>query len=186
MKTSKEEKEAIKMLDKFITEHKLYNIKQSDGLEDNIKIVLNLIEKLQKENEELKQDRNNNYQMIALAQNEVLGYMQGYEDGKKLKRSAVACVVENQQYYIIKKEIEHYKEYIEKLQKEKEELEEINNELESEKNEAIRRYNFETIPKQKIKDKIEELNKEIKSCTEIDAIFKIKQQQILQELLGDK
>ena len=56
--------------------------------------------------------------MIALAQNEVLGYMQGYEDGKKLKRSAVACVVENQQYYITKKEIEHYKEYIEKLQKE--------------------------------------------------------------------
>lgn len=37
--------------------------------------------------------------------------------------------------------------------------------------------------KQKIKDKLEELNKEIKSCTEIDAIFKIKQQQILQELL---
>lgn len=76
--------------------------------------------RLIKENEELKRDRNNNYQMIALAQNEALGYMQGYEDGKKLKRSAVACVVENQQYYIIKKEIEHYKEYIEKLQKENE------------------------------------------------------------------
>lgn len=56
MKISKKQKEAIKMLDKFITEHKLYNIKQSDGLEDNIKIVLNLIEKLQKENEELKED----------------------------------------------------------------------------------------------------------------------------------
>ena len=39
------------------------------------------------------------------------------------------------------------------------------------------------ISKQKIKDKLEELNKEIKSFTEIDAIFKIKQQQILQELL---
>ena len=45
---------------------------------------------------------------------------------------------------------------IEKLQKENEKLEEINNELEAEKNEAIRRYNFETIPIQKIKDKIEE------------------------------
>ena len=54
MKTSKKQKEAIEMLDKFIIEHKLYNIKQSDGLEDNIKIVLYLIEKLQKENEELK------------------------------------------------------------------------------------------------------------------------------------
>ena len=37
-----------------------------------------------------------------------------------------------------------------------------------------------------IHPKDHQLNKEIKSCTEIDAIFKIKQQQILQELLGDK
>ena len=51
---NEEEKEAIQMLDKFITEHKFYNIKHSDNLEDNIEIVLNLIEKLQKENEELK------------------------------------------------------------------------------------------------------------------------------------
>lgn len=44
-------------------------------------------------------------------------------------------------------------------------------------------YQGNCISKEKIKDKLEELNKEIKSCTEIDAIFKIKQQQILQELL---
>lgn len=49
------------------------------------------------------------------------------------------------------------------------------------KNKKMREENY--ISKQKIKDKLEELNKEIKSCTEIDAIFKIKQQQILQELL---
>lgn len=73
------------------------------------RLLVENIEKLQKENEELKQDRNNNYQMIALAQNEALGYMQGYEDGKKLKRSAVANIVENQQYYIIKKQIENMK-----------------------------------------------------------------------------
>lgn len=52
---NEEEKKVIKMLDKFTTEHKLYNIKQSDGLEDNIEIVLNLIEKLQKENS-IKED----------------------------------------------------------------------------------------------------------------------------------
>ena len=40
-----------------------------------------------------------------------------------------------------------------------------------------------SIPMQVVIDKMEELNKEIKSCDEIDAIFKIKQQQILQELL---
>ena len=51
---NEEEKKAIQMLDKFITEHKFYNIKHSDNLEDNIEIVLNLIEKLQKENEKLK------------------------------------------------------------------------------------------------------------------------------------
>lgn len=80
---------------------------------------------LRKENEELKQDRNNNYQMIALAQNEALGYMQGYEDGKKLKRSAVANIVENQQYYIIKKQIEKYETYIEQLRKELEQKDKI-------------------------------------------------------------
>ena len=114
MEISKKQKEAIEMLDKFITEHKLYNIKQSDGLEDNIKIVLYLIEKLQKENEHLHREINRR----------------------------------------IKLKIE---------------------------NEKIVDTQFISI--QKVKDKIEELNKEIKSCTEIDAIFKIKQQQILQELL---
>nr|DAK93545.1 MAG TPA: hypothetical protein [Caudoviricetes sp.] len=89
------------------------------------RLLVENIEKLQKENEELKQDRNNNYQMIALAQNEALGYMQGYEDGKKLKRSAVANIVENQQYYIIKKQIEKYETYIEQLRKELEQKDKI-------------------------------------------------------------
>ena len=122
MEISKEQKEAIEYL-----KTRLYGnegCKYIDVAQEDLRIFINLVDSLQKENEELKQDRNNNYQMIALAQNEMLGYMQGYEDGKKLKRSAVACVVENQQYYIIKKEIEHYKEYIEKLKKENEELEE--------------------------------------------------------------
>ena len=44
----------------------------------------------------------------------------------------------------------------------------------------------DSIPKQVVIDKMEELNKEIKSCDEIDAIFKIKQQQVLQELLETK
>ena len=112
---NEEEKKALKVINtrtkRLLDEFKI----EKEDMSDETKIaylmqeiranktILNLIEKLQKENQELKQDRNNNYQMIALAQNEVLGYMQGYEDGKKLKRSAVACVVENQQYYIIKK-----------------------------------------------------------------------------------
>lgn len=113
-----------------------------------IEHILSAYKRVLKENEELKQDKINNYQMIALAQNEVLGYMQGYEDGKKLKRSAVACVVENQQYYIIKKEIEHYKECIEKLQKENEEYS---------KQLDLDYVDKNYISKQKIKDEIEEL-----------------------------
>ena len=50
---------------------------------------------------------------------------------------------------------------IEKLQKENEELKEINNELEAEKNEAIRRYNFESIPVSLVEEKIEELKEEV-------------------------
>lgn len=140
-----------------------YSIDNKD--KEAIEHVLSDYKRVLKENEKLKQDRNNNYQMIALAQNEVLGYMQGYEDGKKLKRSAVACVVENQQYYIIKKEIEHYKEYIEKLQKENELAKK---QVEYDKTHIctpqIIKLNY--IPIQKIKDKIEELYQQDKNWSE--------------------
>lgn len=88
----------------------------------NEEVYEKLVMKLEKENEELKADRNNNYQMIALAQNEALGYMQGYEDGKKSRRSAIANIVENQQYYIFNKQMEKCKKYIKKLQKENKQL----------------------------------------------------------------
>lgn len=137
----------------FDTENllKALGITEEDSFENHqirFKILLNLIEKLKKENEELKKDRNNNYQMIALAQNEALGYMQGYEDGQKSKRSAVAYIVENQQYYILNKQIEHYKEYIKKLQKENEEY---SKQLDLDY--ADKNY----ISKKKIEDTIEEL-----------------------------
>lgn len=151
----------------------------------SMKYILSDYKRVLKENEELKQDRNNNYQMIVLAQNEALGYMQGYEDGKKLKRSAVANIVENQQYYIFNKQIEHYKEYIVKLQKENKELKEYisiapnldemtatkyrniqqdayiqGRAEEQQKAEQIIYENY--ISKQIIKDKIEEIKQEKK------------------------
>lgn len=39
------------------------------------------------------------------------------------------------------------------------------------------------IPKLEVKNLMEKLNKEIRNCDTIEAVFKIKQQQILQELL---
>ncbi len=200
---NEEEKKALKVINtrtkRLLDEFKIEKEDMSDEpkiayLMQEIranKTILNLIEKLQKENQELKQDRNNNYQMIALAQNEVLGYMQGYEDGKKLKRSAVACVVENQQYYIIKKEIEHYKEYIEKLQKENEELKnKLLDTLEGQKviEEETPQYIKENfIPVQKVKDKIEEINKKILNAPKYDEKISVYryQKQILQELIGE-
>ena len=95
---NEEEKEAIQMLDKFITEHKFYNIKHSDNLEDNIEIVLNLIEKLQKENEELKgtlRDTQNSW----------------FEDTKKMEKlkkdfnEANNIAIKNMTEYVSKAEI---------------------------------------------------------------------------------
>ncbi len=119
-------KEVKRYKNMYKAEHEIHLVRneQLDRKENAVTKCNELIienAKLKEENEELKQDRNNNYQMIALAQNEALGYMQGYEDGQKSKRSAVAYIVENQQYYILNKQIEHYKEYIKKLQKENEE-----------------------------------------------------------------
>ena len=166
---NEEEKKAIEELEEFIKgpcETCKYCEAAYKLNRKNIIQLLNLTKKLQKENEELKQDRNNNYQMIALAQNEALGYMQGYEDGKKLKRSAVANIVENQQYYIFNKQIEHYKEYIVKLQKENEKLKnKLLDTLEGQKviEEETPQYIKENyIPKSKVEETIAELVKEYK------------------------
>ena len=90
--------------------------------------------------------------------------------------------------------IEHILSDYKRVLKENEELEEINNELEAEKNEAIRRYNFETIPIKKVKDKIEELNKkekeELKGMKGQDRYFVKQTYQnkriILQELIKER
>lgn len=79
---------------------------------------------------------------------------------EELSKKAVICNYEERDYpnmICFKKDMIIALNLIEKLQKENEELEEINNELEAEKNDAIRRYNFETIPIKKVKDKIEYL-----------------------------
>ena len=124
MKTSKKQKEAIEMLDKFITEHKLYNIKQSDGLEDNIKIVLNLIEKLQKENEELKEyliTQNCEINRLNLAK-------------IRLELSQVPDTTEQYKYLkneykmrLERTDFENYKSNYISIQKVKDKIEELNN-----------------------------------------------------------
>ena len=42
---NEEEKETVELLDKYVKEYIIYNIRQSENLEKNIKIVFNLLEK---------------------------------------------------------------------------------------------------------------------------------------------
>lgn len=76
------------------------------------------------------------------------------------------------------------------LQKENEELKEINNELEAEKNEAIRKYNFESIPTSLVKEKIEELKKKVEELTDEKGYWGgsdlLEQIKVLQELLREE
>ena len=122
MKITKEQKEAIEFIKDLIAWDVRQDLCPNKEECENLEILLNLIEKLQKENEELKEENEYNKLLLELNNN-----------------------------FTIDKKTGNYK--------------------------------WNVIEIQKIKDKIEELNKEIKSCTEIDAIFKIKQEQILQELL---
>ena len=179
------------------------------NLEDSIEDILSDYKRVLKEIEELKQEKINNDRMIVLAQNETLNYMRGYEDGKNLRRSAVACQIENQQYFLFDKQIEKYKEYIEKLQRENEEktiillagaekvkqLEKENNRLEEQvEYDKTHIYTPQTIElnfilKSKIEDKIEELKKKVEELTDDKGYWGgsdlLEQIKVLQELLEE-
>ena len=176
---NKDSNSAVLIVEKFILGNYVLVGDRKNIVKDSLRYILSDYKRVLKENEELKQEKINNYRMIALAQNEALGYMQGYEDGKKLKTSAIASIVENQQYYIIKKQMEKYEEHIAKLQKENEELKNAVNVVNKEKADWIRAYQEEkdkqfellrsNIPIQKVKDKIEELKKQY-NVRELDFI----------------
>lgn len=123
-----------------------------------------------KENEELRQEKIDNQKINLLAQNSMLDYQNGYEDGKANRRSAVQSIIDNQQYYIFQKQIEKYEKEIEKLQKENEELKNLmahkndyTKKLEEDLFENCSNY---VIPVQKVKDKIEYLDKQQKQWLE--------------------
>ena len=90
MKYTEEEKKAIEMLDKYATEHILFNIKQADNLEENIKIVLNLVEKQQKEIEEQNKEINEKDKLLKFTRNYI----------NKLEQD----LFENASNYVISKE----------------------------------------------------------------------------------
>ena len=56
--------EAIKVLDKFVTEHKLFNIKHSDKLEEAIETLLTAYEK--------EKEKNKEYEILLKRQEELV------------------------------------------------------------------------------------------------------------------
>lgn len=93
-----------------------------ENIKEKLDHILSDYKRVLKENEELLQEKINNQKIIASAQNDMLNYQAGFEDGKNGRTSAVQSIIENQQYYIFQKQIEKYEGHIEKLQKENEEL----------------------------------------------------------------
>ena len=132
--------------------------------------ILSDYKRVLKENEELRQEKIDNQKINLLAQNSMLDYQNGYEDGKANRRSVVQSIIDNQQYYIFQKQIEKYEKEIEKLQKENEELKNLmahkndyTKKLEEDLFENCSNY---VIPVQKVKDKIEYLDKQQKQWLE--------------------
>lgn len=100
---SEEEKEAIYMLETFIINHKFYNIKQSDGLEDNIKITLNLIENQQKELNNLKE--------IEKSHQEENGKLRVELEQEKEKNNELEIELSTRDNINVDKLVEKYKYY---------------------------------------------------------------------------
>ena len=67
------------------------------------------------------------------------------------------------------------------------ELEEENKQLEAIKDEAIRRYNFESIPKSKVKEKIEEIKLSLKDdCLALHEFQRLAKIDVLEEFLREE
>lgn len=124
--------EDIKIVQEFLIEQNKRNQRLIDNpyrqlfyTDEEVQAIENILsdyKRVLKENEELLQEKIDNQKIIALAQNEFLGYEQGYQDGKAGRGSAVQSVLESQQYYMFQKQIERYENRINKLKEENEEL----------------------------------------------------------------
>lgn len=159
---NKDKDSAILIVEKFILENYILRGGRTNIVKDSLRYILSDYKGVLKENEELLQEKINNQKIIALAQNNMLNYQAGFEDGKNRRTSAVQSIIENQQYYIFQKQIEKYERHIEKLQKENEEL---NYKLHSKKItlEIYNRY----IPKSKVEEIIDRIDYDIKKTKEI-------------------
>ena len=114
------EEQAIENLKDFKSISILYGntftifLEQLKKYQEATDTVLNLITNLQKENEDLQREKEENKLIIAMANNEMLGYNQGYSDGKNQNSNATEIIIKNRQDYIHKEEIKLLHKEIEK------------------------------------------------------------------------
>ena len=151
-------KEQVQAIENLLKRYKDLKRANSD-LQGEQEQLYDKLDKLEEENKELIQEKNNNSKMIALAQNAILSYEKGYDDGKNSRTSAVQIIVENQQYYIFKKQIERYEKHINKLEEENKKIKNSNDTLKSFVS-SIFNDTFEKdfIPISVIQNKLDELN----------------------------
>lgn len=135
-----------------------------NSIEEDIKILKELGQEYYK-NGEIKIKALSGAKYIWALQNLLSDYKRVLKENEELLELKVSASAHNR---------------ILELEKENKELKEINNKLEAEKNEAIRRYNFEAIPIQKVKDNIEELKKNLYTVEHYETVGAIN---ALQELL---
>lgn len=81
---------------------------------ESVEILINSITKLQKENENLIKEKEENKFLIAMASNGMLEYNQGYSDGKNQNSNATEIIIKNRQAYVHKEEVEFLQKKIEK------------------------------------------------------------------------
>ena len=117
---SEEEKKAIEKLSngEKIELISLIRVFKREGIENfvitrkkYVDTVLNLITKQQKEIEE-------NKFIISMANNDMLGYNQGYLDGKNQNSNATEIIVKTRQFDMYNEQIRLYKRKIDELKKE--------------------------------------------------------------------
>lgn len=161
--------EAIKILDKFTTEHKLFNIKHSDGLEEAIETLLTAYEKEKGENVKLR------LQDIPLIEGELKAYKDKVNELKqeleKEKNKDMSCdltetradhIDESTMLKQIKLKLQEKNIPIETLLAEFERLEDLEDDLTTVYINGV--YDGEKKVKDKIKAKIKELDKEEKEA----------------------
>lgn len=96
---SEDEKKAIEMLNKDIAEHKFFNIRQADNLEGNIEISINLIEKQQKEIDELKQLMTHKNEYTKKLEEDLYENASNYVVSRDKIRDKIKELYETKQYW---------------------------------------------------------------------------------------